>query len=124
MIGVPEGARIPHPEGLDIRTFGTEQATAEAGAHYIMDIVRHSPSAVITYATGRTMEPVYKFIAQEKDRLGIDFSRTQVFHLDERYPCGPDDPSGFANFIRERVVKPLAIPENQVHYWNGLCQTQ
>lgn len=120
-IGLPQFAEIGHPEGLDIRNFGHEIYTSYAGALYILNAVQNNPTAAITYATGVTMEPVYTFISQHKDRLGADFSRTSAFHLDERYPCAPTDPASFARFIKERVVEPFGIPSDQVQYWNGLA---
>lgn len=115
---IPE---IDHPEIAHILVFPTRELAAQAAANEIISVVRTSPTAAITYATGQTMEPVYDYLAEAVTNGLVDFNKTTVFHLDERYPCPPEDPTSFAGFILNRVVKPLGIPRSQAFLMNGLA---
>lgn len=112
-------SEILHCDIGKIEVYRTPDETAIATAEAIMDVVRHNPTAAITYATGATMEPIYEHIAQHVATGTVDFSQTKAFHLDERYPCAHNDCSGFAHFICERVVRPFGIPLDHASFWNG-----
>jgi glucosamine-6-phosphate deaminase len=114
--------KLRHPKIDNIRVYQSSEFTSLAAAQFISDIVRHNPTAAITYATGETMIPVYSALAKMVGRGEVNFSKTKAFHLDEYYPCNPDSPHSFARYIRERVFEALGISEENRFLMNGLVK--
>jgi len=114
--------KLRHPEISSIRVYQSSEYASLAAAQFISDIVRHNPTAAITYATGETMIPVYSALAKMVKRGEVNFSKTKAFHLDEYYPCSPDSPHSFARYIKERVFKALGISEKNRFLMNGLAK--
>ena len=48
---------------------------------------------------------------------GIDWARTEMFHLDEYIGIGADHPASFRKYLRERLVE--RVHPGKVHYVNG-----
>lgn len=48
---------------------------------------------------------------------GIDWSRTEMFHLDEYIGLAADHPASFRRYLRERLVE--RVHPGKVHYVNG-----
>ena len=111
---------INHPEISRIRVFPTPEEAARAAAEKIIGLVRVNPQAAITYATGDTMIPLYKTLAQAASERRIDFTKTKGFHLDEYHPCAPDEEHSFVKYLREKVWGPLGIRD--FHEINGLTR--
>jgi len=114
--------KFRHPEVGDIRLYQTSDYTSLAAAQFISDIVKDNPTAVITYATGKTMIPIYKILATMVDRGEVSFSKTKAFLLDEYYPCSPDSPHSFVGYIRKRVIEALKIKEENKFLIDGLAE--
>jgi glucosamine-6-phosphate deaminase len=74
-------------------------------SEFIADFVLKNPNAVITFATGNTMIPVYQSLA----KTGVDFSGVSGFHLDEYFPCSPEADYSFVGYLRKLVKSPLKI---------------
>lgn len=49
------------------------------------------------------------FLEQLAREASVDWSRIELFHLDEYVGLGSDHPASFARYIRERVIEPLGI---------------
>lgn len=111
---------IVHPEVACVRVYPSPEETAQAAAQFIIDLVQKDSTAAITYATGNTMIPVYQRIAEAIRRKEVNFSRTKAFHLDEYFPCGPDEFHSFVCYLRERVFEPFQITEDNRFPMNGL----
>lgn len=116
---LPPLRRLEHPDIAEILVYPDITAAAQAAADRIAGLVREKPAAVITYATGQTMIPVYAALARIVAAGQADFRRTTAFHLDERYPCPETNPVSFAGYIRERVLIPFGIPATQAYLLNG-----
>lgn len=110
---------ISHPDIGDIRIYESMTRTAAAAAEFIRAFVHMNPQAVINYATGMTMIPVYTALAHAVAAGTVHFTDTTAFHLDERYPCQPSKPESFQRYITERVLLPLGISAGQAHLING-----
>lgn len=108
-----------HPEIGEIRIFPSESETALGAAEYIRAYVHMHPQAIINYATGQTMVPVYAALAHAVSAETVSFTETTAFHLDERFPCPTHKPESFSKYITERVVVPFGIPTSQVYLING-----
>lgn len=102
---------LSHPEIGRIEIFPDANAAAERTAEKIIDIVSNNSRAAISFATGNTMIPVYKATTRKAGTEQIDFSDIQAFHLDEYFPCNPNEPYSFVQFLRRLVFDPLNIHE-------------
>jgi len=81
----------------------------------VCDLVKDKKNAIITFATGNTMVPVYQSLA----KTSVDFSEVTAFHLDEYYPCSPDVDYSFVRYLQNLVISPLKI--KKFHKMNGLA---
>ena len=105
---------LSHPEIARIESWESIDLTAVAAANVILESVREDPEAMITYATGNTMVPVYETTETIVNETDIPFHRTRAAHLDEYWPANPDlDEFSFVRYLRDRVFKPLQIPFGQ-----------
>lgn len=105
---------LTHPEIARIESWESINLMAVAAANVILESVRENPEAMITYATGNTMVPVYEATETIVNETDIPFQRTRAAHLDEYWPANPDlDEFSFVRYLRDRVFKPLKIPLGQ-----------
>lgn len=103
-------------EGLRCFEYVDREHTAAAAAQFIAQTIHHDPQALITFATGGTMEPVLAYLSQS----GVNASDVQAQHLDEYVGAHPDyDPESFVRFLRQRVFSPLRI--QYTHELNGMA---
>jgi len=111
--------RIPHLEIRDIRVFADKTTAAKAAGEHIIAQVLQKPDSVITYATGNTMLPVYRHIAQQVEQRMVDFSQTSARHLDEYVGIRFTHPESFAGYILNEVIRPFHVPPNRSFLING-----
>lgn len=116
---VPTYERLVHPTLSEIYVFQSKPETAKAAAGFIMDVVQYNPRAVVTYATGATMEPVYAYIEAAVQDGTVDFRQTTGFHLDQYHPIGNNNPSSFTRYLDERVFQPFGIEPHNTYKLNG-----
>jgi len=114
--------KITHPEISNIIVLPTKDSAIKASARKIIEAVQKNPQISITYATGNTMIPVYAELAKAVKAKEVDFSNTKAFHLDEYYPCSPDEEFSFVRFLNEKVFIPLNIPESNINLLAGTAQ--
>src|SRR5438105_3509754 len=110
------------------RILRTAQLAAEAAAEYaivrIRKAIAEGGQARVVAATGTTQ---IEFLARMVAAPAIDWTRVELFHLDEYIGLGSGHPASFARFIRERLISKTGI--RQAHLLNGLadplaeCQT-
>lgn len=105
---------LPH-----IRVFADQQETATAVATYIRELVTRVPWARITYATGNTMIPVYEAVQKLIEENSLSLSETTAFHLDEYYPCSPEEVFSFVKFLRSRVFVPFHLKNDHIFELRG-----
>lgn len=113
---------IIHPQISKINVYPSLEETARAAAEFTINIVLKNPQAIITYATGNTMIPVYQKITEKISKKEVDFSKTKAFHLDEYYPCDPKADYGFVNYLYKYVFGPFKIKKTNIFILNGLVK--
>ena len=102
-----------------LRAVADESSLAAVGADIVCDVVRTTPDAVVTFATGESAKPIYRALA---DRVGsgeVDFSRVRVFELDGYVGIPLDDRRSLFAWLTRDVVVPLRIPERSVTRLRG-----
>ncbi len=85
------------------------QAAAEQAASVIQSAIRDRGVANIIVATGNSQ---LTFLAALKNTAGIDWSKVNVFHMDEYVAIDPEHPASFPYFLRRHfldVIKPKAF---------------
>jgi galactosamine-6-phosphate isomerase len=89
------------------------QALSEYACHCLIDIIRKKPCATICLATGGTPELTYALFAEEVHRQKLDVSQVTFVKLDEWLGVPLATKGTCETFLRERVLKPLDIHDNQ-----------
>ncbi len=116
--GPGQSSRDFSVDALSVRVFASEAEMATAAAQtvsrYVVETLERQGSFRAILATGNSqIEFLGKLIA-----LGaIDWSRVELFHMDEYLGIGADHPASFRRYMRERVesvVRPKAF-----HYLEG-----
>ena len=109
------GKRTPH---LQIRIFDDKkklgQAAAEHAAKSLRDAIRENGGARIVAATGASQ---FEFLDSLTSAADIDWSRAELFHLDEYVGLPATHPASFRKYILERIIRKTAISHK-----NGITQ--
>lgn len=88
---------------IDLSTTAEESGrrAAEDGARTIMAAQEAGRNARIILATGASQ---FDMLAALVGQQGIDWSRCEVFHLDEYLGMSPDHPASFVGYLKSRFV--------------------
>lgn len=89
-------------------------AAAVDAASVIREAISHNGSANVMFATGNSQLQFLDALVVVPD---VDWSRVVLFHMDEYVGVGPDHPSGFGRYIRERIA--ARAKPREVHYIRG-----
>ncbi len=92
------------------------KAAAARGAAYIREALRKNGRANIIVATGASQFEMLSALTKEP---GIDWSKVNIFHLDEYIGLPEDHPAGFRKYIRERFIAHLPVKPASFHPVNG-----
>lgn len=90
------------------------RAAARDAANVIRAAIAERGESRIVAATGNSQLDVVKELVREKD---IDWSKVDVFHMDEYVGVDQNHPAGFRRWIRERIAE--VVSPRAVHYING-----
>jgi glucosamine-6-phosphate deaminase len=85
---------------------GMARGAAAHAARSLRGLLGESGSVRLLAATGASQLDFLDMLAKEQ---GIDWSRVELFHLDEYVGTGIEHPASFARYIKERVVDRLGI---------------
>ena len=94
-------------------------AAAALVARIIAKELRANPHLVLGLATGRTMESVYRVLAQMHRKEGLDFSLCSTFNLDEYVGLAPDDPHSYRHCMNEHLFQRVNMEPRNTHLPNG-----
>jgi 6-phosphogluconolactonase len=96
------------------KSYGDVQAAADACAMHIRSLLEMplagGSDATVAFSGGSTPKLMFASLV----RMGIDWSRVQVYLVDER-PVPPDHPDSNYRTMSEHLVKPARIPSRNVH---------
>lgn len=90
------------------------QAAAAAAAEIIAAALASRGSARIVIGTGPSQVTVIGALVRLPS---LDWSRVEVFHLDEYVGISPDHPASFRRWLKEQVAD--VVQPASVHYLNG-----
>ncbi len=103
-----------------VQVHADAQALARAAADEAREILRTAVRARgVAHAMFATGNSQLAFVhALVRETLGVPWSETVVFHMDEYVGLGPDHPAGFGRWIRERITEPAG--PKAAYYVEGL----
>ena len=97
-----------------VRIFPDKTRMSAAAASHAASILREKlaqqENVRLVAATGASQLIFLEHLAKEPS---LDWSRVELFHLDEYIGIGQDHPASFARYIRQRIIEPLRI----FHYY-------
>jgi glucosamine-6-phosphate deaminase len=89
------------------KLIAAERAAADA-ARLISAALSARARARILVATGASQ---VEFLAALTRRPGLDWSRVEMFHLDEYVGLPPEHPASFRRYLLERFIRPAGVGE-------------
>ncbi len=103
-----------------VRIYPSAQELARAAAAHaarsLGTLLHHQDIVRLLAATGASQ---IQFLHHLTAAPGIDWSRIELFHLDEYVGLGMDHPASFARYIRDRIIAPTGI--TNYHLLDGTC---
>jgi glucosamine-6-phosphate deaminase len=90
------------------------RAAADQAEAAITRAIADNGGARILVATGASQ---FEFLESLTGRRGIDWSKVEMFHLDEYIGLPADHPASFRRYLRERFVEPTGI--TRYHFLDG-----
>jgi glucosamine-6-phosphate deaminase len=93
----------------DVPTLALEAAT------FVAQVVASHPTAVLALPTGRTPIGLYRELVRMHRDENLDFSRAQVFNLDEYRGISPTDPRSFDAYLRHHFLSHVNVLPENVH---------
>jgi glucosamine-6-phosphate deaminase len=95
---------------MRVSVFSDQLALATAAAHEAASRIRAAIAARgqarIVAATGTSQ---LAFLGQLTHQTDLDWSRVELFHLDEYVGLPEDHPASFRKYLRERLIRPAGI---------------
>jgi glucosamine-6-phosphate deaminase len=82
------------------------RAAADEASILLRNAIDERGKARFVAATGRSQIDFLSVLTADRR---IDWSRVELFHLDEYIGLGPDHPASFQRYVRERVILPTGI---------------
>ena len=90
------------------------RAAAEHAAGILRDAIARRGHVRIVAATGASQ---FDFLAALTASPGIDWTRVEMFHLDEYIGLPIDHPASFRKYLRERLIEPTGLV--RYHFLDG-----
>lgn len=100
---------------MKILIFETAAQAAERAAHQIIDKVQARPDCVLGLATGGTMPPVYRHMAQAKAQGAVSYALVTTFNLDEYVGLAPDHPCSYHHFMAQELFDATDFSPTRTH---------
>lgn len=86
---------------------------AEAAAQVIRDAIAQKGQARIVLSTGASQFETLKYLV----KADLDWSKVEMFHLDEYVNLPQTHPASFRKYLQERFVEPTGV--GKVHFVDG-----
>jgi glucosamine-6-phosphate deaminase len=106
-----------YKDKLRVEIFGRKEDMGREAAAFVADnlgkALKEKERASLILGTGASQYPLLDVLLQKK----IDWSRINLFHLDEYIGLSDQHPASFRRFLRERVAE--KVKPGNVYYLNG-----
>jgi glucosamine-6-phosphate deaminase len=102
---------------MDLRILPTAEEQGIAAARYAAEVINtyisQQGAARIVLSTGASQFEFFKAFVT----MGIDWSKVEVFHLDEYINMSEEHPASFKRYLKERFAN--HVPVKKMHFVNG-----
>ena len=113
-------------ERISTKIFQDSNAAATVVAEEIADLIKSrskdGKTTVLGLATGSTPLPVYRELIRKHREENLSFRNVITFNLDEYYGLNTDHPESYYQFMWQRLLGHVDIPEDQVHLPSGTTE--
>lgn len=92
---------------------------SERAAEIMVDFLKSKPDALFCVATGSSPTLSYELFIKKVKEQGIKTDRMRIVKLDEWCGLGGDNPATCEYYIREKLLRPLDIPEDRYIGFDG-----
>lgn len=96
----------------------TSQKAAQQAAEILKEAINRNNKATFIAATGLSQTDFLDYLSQDTD---IDWSKTEMFHLDEYVGIPETHPASFRKYLKERFID--KVNPGTVHLINGSTET-
>jgi glucosamine-6-phosphate deaminase len=104
---------------VDVWILESAGAVAVKAADICADLIQRKPEARLGLAAGATPQALYAELIR-RNRLGeLNFSRVEVFNLDEYLGVGPQHPRSFHRAMRECLLQHVDVDPGNAHLLAG-----
>lgn len=97
----------------------TAEEAVERAAGIVADFVARRPAAVLGLATGGTMLPLYRRLAERHRTQGLSFAQTTTFNLDEYVGLPASHPCSYRAYMQEMLFDHIDIDLARTHLPSG-----
>lgn len=91
------------------------QSAAEQTARVLRQCIRTQGQARLLLSTGASQFDTLSALVQQE----VDWSRVEMFHLDEYCDLPETHPASFRRYLTERFIRKLPVALKQVHFVTG-----
>lgn len=98
---------------MELKIFSNHEELSATAATLLTHVVRENPLAKICIATGSTPTQSYELWVKKMLTENIPTNRLTIIKLDEWGGLPMDHPSTCETYIREHIIKPLKLREDQ-----------
>lgn len=106
---------------MRVKTFNDYQEISDAAASAILNQVKQKPDSVLCLASGDTAKLAYKKMVEKAKKEQISFSDVHFVGLDEWIGILPQKQGNCALFLRQIILSPLKIPEDQIYFFDSMA---
>jgi glucosamine-6-phosphate deaminase len=99
----------------------SDEAAASLATRIIARELRTNPNLVLSLATGKTMERVYRHLVRLHQTEKLDFSLCRTFNLDEYVGLFPSDPNSYRYYMNHHLFRHVNIDPRNTYLPNGLA---
>lgn len=98
------------------------ESTARTAAHLVAQaIAGRGGAGVLGFATGRTMERIYRALVGRHEAGTLDFAAVRSFNLDEYVGLPTADPRSYHSYMRQHLFGRVNLASDHVHVPDGMA---
>jgi len=82
----------------------------------IAEEIEKKKGLVLGLPTGKTVIPLYKQLIKDHKKKKVDFSKTNIFNLDEYMGVNPNKKRSFQYFMHNSLFKKINVKQKNIHF--------
>lgn len=106
---------------MDVVIAPTYEEMSTRAAHFVADLIRSKPDAVLGLPIGSTPVGLYRELVRMHREEGLSFARVRTFNLIEYVGLAPEHPQSSHRFMHEYLFDHVDIRPENTHAPSGLA---